>query len=186
MEEEMFRGDYKVIPVKLLKDKQPYQLNSNENIYFSLKRHSIDDDYIIQKQLNRGIEWNSEKQKYIIEILPEDTKNLELYSEEVVFQFDVVIVYEGTKPLTKRGELTIKRDITRNEKISDKETELTPEQIEALNEITINLDDELSIEYDNNVLDIDFYLEGEDLVVESNIEEIDFNINKNGELEVSY
>ena len=186
MEEEMLRGDYKVIPVKVFKSGKLYQLSGNENIYFSLKRYSANDEYVLQKQLNKGIKWNSEKQKYIIEILPEDTKDLELYSEEVVFQFDIVVLFEGNKPLTKRGQLIIKRDITRNEKLSDKETELTAEQIDALNGITINLDDELSIEYDENVLDIDFYLEGKDLVVENNIEEIDFNINENGELEVEY
>lgn len=183
---EMYRGDYKAIPLKFLKNSESYQLSSNENIYFSLKRHSFDDEYIFQKQLNNGIRWDNEKQKYIIEILPEDTKDLKLYAECNVFQFDVVFMFEGNKPLTKRGKLTIKRDITRNETISTEKAELTEDQIQALNEITINLDNELSIEYDENVLDIDFMIEGEDLIVENNIEGLTFEINENGELEAIY
>lgn len=185
MELEMYRGDYKLIPVKIKKDGADYKLSSNENIYFSLKNHSTSEDYVIQKQLNKGIARDNEKERYIIEILPEDTKNLELLAESVVFHFDIVIMFDGNKPLTQRGILTIKRDITRNEFISQ-ETELTEEQIQALSEITINLDDELSIEYDDNVLDIDFMLEGEDLIVENNVKGIDFNINDNEELEVIY
>jgi hypothetical protein len=67
-------------------------------------------------------------------------------------------------------------------------TGLTEEQIKALNEMTCEIDKngELNITYDNTVLDLDFTIEGTDLIVISGIQEIDFNINENGELEVSY
>lgn len=64
---------------------------------------------------------------------------------------------------------------------------LTPEEIQALNEMdcTINENGVLTITYDNNVLDIDFRKEGTDLIVDNNINAT-FNINQNGELEVNY
>ena len=184
-EGEMLRGDYKIIPGKLTKNGQPYQLASNENIMFSLKKYSSDEDYVVQKELHDGIEWNEENQRYEIELLHEDTNDIELDCESRVFQYDVVAILEETKPCTIRKTLRITRDITRNEHIEG-EGDLTPEQIQALEEIEIDLDDELTITYDDEVLDIDFYLEGKNLIVDNNIEGIEFEINNNGELEVRY
>ena len=44
----------------------------------------------------------------------------------------------------------------------------------------------LIIEYDNEVLDLDFNIQNDDLIVENNISGLDFNINENGELEAIY
>lgn len=48
------------------------------------------------------------------------------------------------------------------------------------------VDGELLIEFDDTVLQLDFYKDGDDLVVDNNVEDVDFNINENKELEVSY
>lgn len=180
-----YRGDYFVIPVNTKKGESSYKLASNENIIFSLKRSSEEKDYVLQKSLNNGITWDNESERYLIEISHEDTKDLELCAENVRFQYDVVVILQGNKPITKRGSLTIKRDITRNEFITES-TGLTQEQVEAINSTVINLDEELSIEYDENVLDLDFMIDGIELVIDNNIEGLDFNINKNGELEAIY
>lgn len=65
--------------------------------------------------------------------------------------------------------------------------ELTEEQIQALNDMTceINEDGNLVIAYDEELLPIDFSLEGVNLVITSHLNAL-FGINKNGELEVSY
>lgn len=181
---EMFRGDTLLIPVIIRKNNIQSQLQENENIIFSLKKFSGDEEYILQKSLKNGITWDNQTQRYIIRIEHEDTKDIKLNYESKIFQYDVVIVL-GNFVRTIRGTLQIKRDITRNETITDG-AELTKEQIDALNSIVIDVDDELSIEYDETVLDIDFMIEGENLVVHNNIEGIEFNINENEELEVSY
>lgn len=65
--------------------------------------------------------------------------------------------------------------------------ELSEEQIQALNEMTCEIDEngELVISYDEEILPISFALESANLVVTSNINAL-FGINTNGELEVSY
>lgn len=64
--------------------------------------------------------------------------------------------------------------------------ELTPEQIQALNEMTcvINNDGDLIITYDNAVLDISFSKSGDDLIIDNNTNAV-FYINNNN-LEVTY
>lgn len=182
---EMIRGDTLLIPVKITKDKENYQLQENENIMFSLKRFSGDEEYTLQKSLNNGIEWDDEKQRYIIKLEHEDTKDIELRYENKNFQYDIVVILSNNFVRTIRGVLQIWRDITRNENIT-KNTGLTEQQISAINSIAINLDDELSIEYNENILNLNFTVDGVNLVVDNNVSGIDFNINENGEMEVSY
>lgn len=182
---EMIRGDTLLIPVKITKDKENYQLQENENIMFSLKRFSGDEEYILQKSLNNGIEWDDKKQRYIIKLEHEDTKDIELRYENKNFQYDIVVILSNNFVRTIRGVLQIWRDITRNENIT-KNTGLTEQQISAINSIAINLDDELSIEYNENILNLNFTVDGVDLVVDNSVSGIDFNINENGEMEVSY
>lgn len=191
MEElEMIRGDTFIYPhaINIKKDNESYQLQGNENIIFSLKRFSGDEEYVLQKSLNNGITWDSSIQKYVIKLEPEDTKDIELRYESMLFQYDIVVILKNNLVKTIRGSLKIWRDITRNETATDtpEDTGLTEEQINAINSITIDLDDELSIEYDETVLDLDFTVEDVDLVVDNNIEGVEFNINETGELEVNY
>lgn len=65
-------------------------------------------------------------------------------------------------------------------------TGLTPEQIEAINNMNVMLGEDLALTYDNEVLPIDFQLQGENLIVTSDIEGIGFKINAKKELEVTY
>lgn len=68
------------------------------------------------------------------------------------------------------------------------DTELTEEQIKAINEMVCEVSEsgELGITYDDTVLDIDFSIENGELIVEDNEENIEFIINKNKEMEVIY
>lgn len=63
---------------------------------------------------------------------------------------------------------------------------LTPEQIQAINEMSIMLNDDLSFVYDNEALSVDFQLKNGNLIVISKVEGMNFTINKNKELEVAY
>ena len=63
----------------------------------------------------------------------------------------------------------------------------TQEQIDALNNIKTSIDNQdLIIEYDNEVLDLDFNIQNNDLIVDNNVRGTEFEINNNGELEVIY
>lgn len=192
MEElEMIRGDTFIYPhaINIKKDNESYQLQGNENIIFSLKRFSGDEEYVLQKSLNNGITWDNSIQRYVIKLEPEDTKDIELRYESMLFQYDIVVILKDSFTKTIRGSLRIWRDITRNEITTtpSEDTDLTDEQIKALDEMTfeMNEDGELLISYDKEILDIDFYIENNDLIISKDIE-VDFNINVDGEMEVSY
>lgn len=64
---------------------------------------------------------------------------------------------------------------------------LTAEQITALNNMVISSsNDELILEYDDEVLDVDFNIANQDLIVTNNVTALNFSINKNGEMEAIY
>lgn len=63
---------------------------------------------------------------------------------------------------------------------------LTEEQKEAINNMVAILNEELSLEYDDELLDIEFKLEDGNLIVINNEEGLDFSINNNGEMEAMY
>ena len=65
-------------------------------------------------------------------------------------------------------------------------TELTEEQIKAINEMIATTGEELILEYDDTILDVDFTIEDNNLVVTNNVTKLDFNINENGEMEAIY
>jgi hypothetical protein len=63
---------------------------------------------------------------------------------------------------------------------------LTDEEVEALNNMTTELTNELSITYDDEILDMTFELQDKELIVDNNMEEVTFSINESKELEVNY
>ena len=71
-------------------------------------------------------------------------------------------------------------------KLIDRKSALTPEQIEALQNIEVELGENLDITYNNDVLNLDFELINEELIAYTDINDISFIINNSGELEVEY
>ena len=63
---------------------------------------------------------------------------------------------------------------------------LTIKQIKAINNMVAILGEDLVLEYDDEMLDIEFSIENGNLVVTNNEEGLDFNINEYGEMEVLY
>ena len=65
---------------------------------------------------------------------------------------------------------------------------LTSEQIAAINNMSCDIDENgnLEINYDDTVLAINFEIENGNLIAETNIDNISFNINSNGEMEAIY
>lgn len=64
--------------------------------------------------------------------------------------------------------------------------ELTQEQINAVNNMIVTMDENLILEYDDQILKIDFKIEDNNLVVTNNVIGLDFSINENGEMEAIY
>ena len=65
-------------------------------------------------------------------------------------------------------------------------TDLTQEQIDALENMKATSTSDLILEYDDEVLNVDFSIENKDLIVTNNVTGLDFNINENKELEAIY
>lgn len=63
---------------------------------------------------------------------------------------------------------------------------LTIKQIKAINNMVAILGEDLVLEYNDEMLDIEFSIEDGNLVVTNNEEGLDFNINEYGEMEVLY
>ena len=65
-------------------------------------------------------------------------------------------------------------------------TGLTQEQIEAINNMVAILEEDLTLEYDEELLDIEFKIENGNMIVTNNVTGLDFSINENGEMEAMY
>lgn len=102
------RGDYRKIIIKNLTE----QLSANDKLIMSVKKDVHSEDYLFQKTLDDGIEFNPLISSYEIEINNEDTKDLEM---DTPYVFDIVIVYDGTKPRTTFGNLTLTKEVTTDE-----------------------------------------------------------------------
>lgn len=63
---------------------------------------------------------------------------------------------------------------------------LTAEQVEAVKNILVECNENLTITFDESILDIDFTKDEDNLFVDNNVEGLTFRINKNNELEAIY
>ena len=63
---------------------------------------------------------------------------------------------------------------------------LTDEQISALEKMVVVLDDTLQIEYEKDILDMEFYIEDKNLMVDNKLTGLELKINENKELEAIY
>lgn len=68
------------------------------------------------------------------------------------------------------------------------DSDLTEELIEAINSMSCDIDENgnLQMNYNDSILAINFEIEDGDLIAESNVEGLSFNINSNGEMEAIY
>lgn len=63
---------------------------------------------------------------------------------------------------------------------------LTEEQKEAINNMVATINGDLILEYDDEVLDVEFKIEEDNLIITNNVAGLDFSINENGEMEAIY
>ncbi len=77
-------------------------------VYFSVKKTKYEDEYILQKTLNNGVE-KVEDGKYSVRVAPSDTHNL----ETGIYYYDLQIGVNGDIFTVLYGNLKIEADITR-------------------------------------------------------------------------
>jgi len=77
-------------------------------VYFSVKKTKNEDEYILQKTLNNGVE-KIEDGKYSVRVAPADTHDL----EAGIYYYDLQIVKNGDIFTVLYGTLIIETDITR-------------------------------------------------------------------------
>lgn len=65
-------------------------------------------------------------------------------------------------------------------------TGLTEEQKDAINNMIATTNENLILEYDDEVLDVEFSIEDNNLIVTNNVAGLEFSINENGEMEAIY
>lgn len=105
--------DYLGLPFRYTVNGVDAKLSETDLIYFSVKEKITDEEYIIQKSLNNGITYDEDNGKYLIEFHYKDTVNLKMNNN---YLYDLVIYYEGTKPVQKLfGTFKIGPKVTLNE-----------------------------------------------------------------------
>ena len=79
-----------------------------QNIYFSIKYDYNQDEFLIQKTLNNGIEYDTKDNYYYITINPDDTEDLP-YGK---YYFDIKVVDNDYKNTIACDELEITERVT--------------------------------------------------------------------------
>lgn len=79
-------------------------LEENAMIYFTVKDNENSQEFIFQKRLGEGITFNSEDNTYLIEILSDDTNNLEYKN----YFYDITIIRnQGLESANKKEKTTV-------------------------------------------------------------------------------
>lgn len=106
---EMIRGDTLSFAFEVEFDEAPQKL---EKVDFTCKTNFDDDDVVIHKELEKGINFTKQdgtKLYYIVRVAPEDTKNL----ETGMYYYDLQIELNGDVFTILNGALKIESDVTR-------------------------------------------------------------------------
>lgn len=106
---EVIRGDTLSFAFLVEFDEAPQKL---EKVDFTCKTNFDDDDVLIHKELEKGINFSKQdgtKLYYIVRIAPEDTKNL----EPGMYYYDLQIELNGDVFTILNGALKIENDVTR-------------------------------------------------------------------------
>ena len=107
------KQDYMLLRMSIKENGVNVELGENDLLFMTIRTSANSEDYIIQKSLNDGITYNSELKKYEIEILSQDTKDLQ-YGKN--YGYDITIYYNGNKPKQKaKGIFKITDKFTLNE-----------------------------------------------------------------------
>ena len=91
----LIRGDTHDITFKLItEDGSSYQLQGNDNVYFTIKKTFYQKNYCLQKKFGDGISYNASTEEYEIKLDQPCTCNLECGS----YVYDIKVVINSITP----------------------------------------------------------------------------------------
>jgi len=106
---KIIRGDSLVISFTLTSNGLPYILQTNDNLYFSIKQNAQDNTAMIKKSTSSGIAYNSTTGKYEITLSSSDTQYL--LDTSLVYDIELVMS-DGIVITLCMGHLFIDLDVT--------------------------------------------------------------------------
>lgn len=111
---EIPKLDHMIISLSIKnKEGENVRLDNNDLLFMSVRTKERSEDYEFQKSLENGIVYNTETNKYEIEINFEDTEHM-TYNKE--YGYDITVYYDGNKPKQLLiGNFTITTKYTLNE-----------------------------------------------------------------------
>lgn len=109
------KGDYLAIPFSIIINGEKTKLNDGDLIFMTVSKEAGNEEFLFQKSLNKGIIFDNESKRYLVEIEYTDTKNINVGT---ILGYDITIYYGGNKPKQKVfGTFTIGKKYTLNEVI---------------------------------------------------------------------
>ena len=112
------KRDFLIIELKITENGEVVELESTDEIYFTVKRNATDEKFIFQKSLKDGITYNASTKNYEIQINSNDTKEMLQGENAGTYGYDITIYYNGNMPKQKViGKFEIGKKYTLNEVI---------------------------------------------------------------------
>ena len=112
------KKDFLIIELKITENGEVVELESTDEIYFTVKRNATDENYVFQKSLKDGITYNASTKNYEIQINSNDTKEMLQGQNAGTYGYDITIYYNGNMPKQKViGDFKIGKKYTLNEVI---------------------------------------------------------------------
>ena len=104
---DIVRGDTKILKFQRKNDEGVITDKAKE-LYFTVKETTNKSDYILQKKLDDGIEFDTSDHYYRITISPEDTNNL-YYG---TYKYDIEVKEDEYTKTIELGDFIIKEEVT--------------------------------------------------------------------------
>lgn len=109
MDINMPRGDMRPVEFHVRNlDGEKEEIHFDE-IYFTVKRHYMDKNFLFQKRLSTGEIEMTEEGTFSFVIMPEDTDSLAINQN---YDFDIELVIEGEMKQTFTGTLLLTKEVT--------------------------------------------------------------------------
>ena len=105
---EIIRGDYKAIKVQRKTKLQEVITEKPDKMYFTVKISEYRKKVLLQKTFDNGIKFDQTTGWYTIEILPEDTNNLDYGA----YIYDIEIIKDKKTKTIKIDDFIVTKEVT--------------------------------------------------------------------------
>lgn len=108
----MPRGDIRLVRFQVIDDDGDISDIDFDEIYFTVKKHYSDTNFLFQKRLSTGDIIKINTGDYQIRIEPQDTDNLIINRVGESYDFDIELRYEDQIKQTFAGEFVLTKEVT--------------------------------------------------------------------------